>query len=99
MPNEPVRVVARIVARPGSVDIVGAALAGLLEPTRREEGCTLYELMQNAADPTDFTFYEEWASAASLDAHAASPHLARTFAALDGHLAATPDVRRYRFVG
>ena len=91
-------VVARIVAKPGSVDAVRAGLRSLLEPTRQEVGCILYELMQNEADPTDFTFYEEWTNSDALDAHARSAHIETTFRALDGHLAAPPDVRRYSYV-
>ena len=91
-------VVARIVAKPGSVGVVREGLTALLEPTRNEPGCILYELMQNAADPTDFTFYEEWTDEKALDAHGASPHIASTFALLNDHLAAPADVRRYRYV-
>ena len=93
-----VGVVARVVAKPGSVDVVREGLTSLLEPTRAEVGCVLYELMQNEADPTDFTFYEEWTNAAALDAHAASDHIKATFARLDGHLAAPVDVRRYGYI-
>ena len=91
-------VVARIIAKPGSVDVVRQGLEGLMEPTRAEQGCLVYDLMQNREDPTDFTFYEEWTDEAALHAHSQSAHLAATFTALDGHLAAAPDVRRYRFV-
>jgi quinol monooxygenase YgiN len=91
-------VVARIVAKPDSVEVVRAGLRSLLEPTRGEAGCIIYELMQNQEDPTDFTFYEEWTSADALAAHARSEHLDTTFAALDGHLAAAPDVRRYSYI-
>lgn len=98
MPNTVLGVVARIIARPGSVEVVRDGLRSLLEPTRREQGCIVYDLMQNNADPTDFTFYEEWSDDAALDAHAKSAHIASTFAKLDGHLAAPPDVRRYSYI-
>ena len=91
-------VVARIVAKPGSVDTVRQGLEALMEPTRSEPGCIVYDLMQNTEDPTDFTFYEEWTDEAALYAHSQSAHIAATFKDLDGHLAAPPDVRRYRFV-
>jgi quinol monooxygenase YgiN len=97
MAKSAVGVVARIVAKPDSVEIVRKGLLSLLEPTRREPGCILYELMQNSADPTDFTFYEEWTDAASLNAHGAAAHLESTFQKLDGHLAGR-DVRRYSFI-
>jgi quinol monooxygenase YgiN len=54
--------------------------------------------MQNESDPTDFTFYEEWANGAALDAHARSAHIENTFTELDGHLEAPPDVRRYSYI-
>jgi quinol monooxygenase YgiN len=98
MPKSVVGVVARIVAKRDSVDIVRDGLASLLEPTRSEVGCIIYELMQNEADQRDFTFYEEWTDAEALDAHAQSPHIASTFAKLNGHLSGTPDVRRYSYI-
>ncbi|HJR58942.1 MAG TPA: putative quinol monooxygenase [Vicinamibacterales bacterium] len=98
MPKSVLGVVARILARPESAGLVREALRSLLEPTRAEVGCIIYELMQNEADPTDFTFYEEWTDAPALDAHARSPHIAAAFARLDGHLAAPPDVRRYSHI-
>ena len=91
-------VVARIVAKPESVEVVRTGLKSLLEPTRQEVGCILYELMQNEADPTDFTFYEEWTNGDALEAHARSAHIESTFRSLDGHLAAAPDVRRYSYI-
>lgn len=98
MSKSAVGVVARIVARPASVDVVRDGLVSLLEPTRAEPGCILYELMQNVSDPTDFTFYEEWTDEASLNAHGASAHIKATFQKLDGHLAGGRDVRRYSFI-
>jgi len=91
-----VGVVARIVAKPESVEHVKSVLLGAVDPTRLEQGCVVYDLMQNSADPTDFTFYEEWTDEAALDAHGRSAHIAAGLARLDGHLAAPPDVRRYR---
>lgn len=85
---------ARIVAKPASVEHVRNVLLATVEPTRNEHGCIRYDLMQNT-DPTDFTFYEEWTDAAALDA---SAHIAAGFAQLDGQLAGPPDVRRYRFL-
>ena len=93
-----VGVVARIVAKPDSVEHVKAVLLEAIDPTRREHGCIVYDLMQNRADPTDFTFYEEWTDEAALDAHSRSAHIAAGFARLEGHLAAPRDVRRYRYL-
>ena len=98
MPKSVLGVVARILARPGSEEAVREGLTSLLEPTRSEVGCILYELMQNQADAAEFTFYEEWIDGAALDAHAQSAHIASAFAKLSDHLAAPPDVRRYSYI-
>lgn len=70
-----IRIIARFTARPDSIDAMRTLLLGMLEPTRKEAGCVSYELLNNSADPTDFTFVEEWASQAAIDAHMQTPHL------------------------
>jgi quinol monooxygenase YgiN len=94
-----VRVVARIVARPGKMEELRVLLQGLIEPTRREPGCVVYELLQNKTDPTDLTFVEEWSSEAELDAHLQSPHLQHARVRLPDLAATDPDIRRYMVVG
>lgn len=90
-----VHVVARLVARPDTVAELRVLLLSLIEPTRREAGCLRYSLLQNAADPTDFTFIEEWADEAALEAHFTTPHLQAALAQAPELLAASPDIRRY----
>jgi quinol monooxygenase YgiN len=68
-------VIASIKAKPEHADAVLEVLLGYIEPTRAEGGCLVYDLFRNLADPTEFTFVEEWSGPAALDAHARSPHL------------------------
>lgn len=98
MSKTTLRVVARVVALPNKVEEVKSVLMGLIEPTRQENGCIVYELLQNHEDPTDFTFVEEWENQALLDAHLASAHLAQADSQLEGLVAAEPDIRMYRLV-
>ena len=95
MSNMSLRVVARVAAKADSVEQVQAILMGVVEPTRRVPGCLSYQLLQNQADQTDFTFIEEWASAATEQSHFATPHISNALRQLPGLLAAEPDVRRY----
>ena len=99
MSDSGVRVVARVVARPGKEEELRILLRGLVEPTRREAGCVTYELLQNKAEPTDFTFVEEWRSEEELDAHLQSTHLRNARLRLPDLAAADPDIRRYTVVG
>jgi quinol monooxygenase YgiN len=98
MSKTTVRVVARVVALSDKVEDVKSVLIALIEPTRQEDGCIVYELLQNHADPTDFTFIEEWESKALLDTHLASAHIAKAESQLDGLLAAEPDIRVYHLL-
>ena len=93
------RVVARIPAQPDKVDELREVLTGLIAPTRQEAGCILYELLQNNADPTDFTFVEEWESDAALDAHLETDHIRAALARFGDLLSGDPDIRRYSLVG
>jgi quinol monooxygenase YgiN len=98
MRRDTLRVVARIKALPERVDAVRSILLELIEPTRKEEGCLLYELLQNKSDPTDFTFVEEWEDDASLIFHAASEHMKTVGDKLREAIAEPPDIRRYSVV-
>ena len=98
MPPARLQVVAHITARRESVDEVRAVLERLVPPTRAEAGCLRYELFQNQADPTDFTFVEEWAGDDALDAHLRTPHVSAALARAASLLAAAPDIRRYRLI-
>ena len=89
------RVIAHLTAKPDTIEETRDALIALVDPTRAESGCILYELTQNNSDPTDFTFVEEWASDAELDAHLQSEHIRHLQARGDELFASPPDIRRY----
>ena len=99
MSNTNVRVVARVVAQPDKVEELRSVLVGLLAPTRAEEGCIQYDLLQNATDPTDFTFVEEWTSFSALEAHLGSDHLQAAISAFSDLVGAEPDIQHYHQVG
>lgn len=98
MSKTTLRVVARVVALPDKVEQVKSVLLGLMEPTRQEGGCIVYELLHNHADSTDFTFVEEWETRALLDAHLASVHIKEAESQLNGLIAAEPDIRLYQLL-
>lgn len=90
-----VRVVARLIAFPDKVDDLKALLLKVVESTRTETGCIRYELLQNQADPTDFTFVEEWGSDEALNTHLGSEHVGAALARAPELLVEGPDIRRY----
>ena len=98
MSKTTLRVVARVIALPDKVEEVKSVLLGLMEPTRGEKGCIVYELLHNHADPTDFTFVEEWETQVLLNAHLASGHIKEAESQLNGLVAAEPDIRLYQLL-
>jgi quinol monooxygenase YgiN len=70
-----IRVVARLVVQSQHVAAFKEGAMAVIAPTRKEPGCRSYTLLQNNADPTDFTFVEEWDSADALAAHMKTPHI------------------------
>ena len=99
MSHKSTRVIATFKARPGREAELEAVLTALIEPTRAEEGCRLYELWRNRQDGCELTFVEEWTSDDALAAHAASDHIARARARYPELIAEEVRLRRYELVG
>jgi quinol monooxygenase YgiN len=49
----------------------------LVQATRKEEGCIVYELFQDVEDSSVLTMIEEWEDKASLDQHMKTEHFVR----------------------
>ncbi|SDN76454.1 putative quinol monooxygenase [Geodermatophilus sp. DSM 45219] len=68
-------VIAHMRAKPGQEDRLRAALTSLVEPTSQEAGYVNYDLHESVEQAGTFFFYENWETAAHLDAHLQTPHL------------------------
>ncbi len=92
------RVVAHLRAKADKIEETREALTALIAPTCAEDGCVVYELLQNDADPTDFTFVEEWSGDTALNAHLQSEHIRDLQSRADELFAGPPDIRRYTLI-
>jgi quinol monooxygenase YgiN len=90
-----VHVVARFHARSGKEQALKAVLTALVPPTRRELACYQYDLLENPTDPRDFCFVEKWDNDKAVDKHAASEHVMKALADVEGLVETPPDIRRY----
>lgn len=61
---------------PEKIGPAQAAARKMMEETRKEPGCRLYEFSQLIEAPHVFRVYEEWDDRAALDAHGQTPHMA-----------------------
>ena len=99
MPDNTLRIIARIKAKPDKVEETREMLSRLVEPTRREAGCLGYELLQNRDDPTEFTFVEEWRDEAALAEHFGTEHIKAGLQKFPELSAEPLDLRKYSLVG
>ena len=93
-----VRVIARLVAQPESIEALKSTLTDLVTPVRQQPGCLQYELLQDQANLTHFVFLEDWESQAALDAHAASPIMQMAGDKISGLLAAPAEICLYQLL-
>jgi quinol monooxygenase YgiN len=82
-------------AKPGQETELGKRMAALIAPTCAEPGCIAYELFQSTDDPALWMLFEQWRSAADLDAHIDSPHLQAFLRNKDDVLDGAPDSHRW----
>ncbi len=64
-------------ARPGTEKRIEQILAEMVQSTRQEPGCMMYQPHRSLEDPTIFLLYEQYADRAAFDAHMASDYFKR----------------------
>jgi quinol monooxygenase YgiN len=67
-------VTAKWTARAGSEEVVLDALRHMIEPSRAEPGCRLYQPTRDLDDPRVFLIYEIFDDEVAYEAHGASEH-------------------------
>jgi quinol monooxygenase YgiN len=99
MASETVRVIASVTALPDKLEELKSILLGLVEPTRKEDGCLSYHLYQNKTEASDFVFVEEWTSDSAIESHMATPHVQDALSRCRLLFAREPDISRYSIIG
>lgn len=66
-----INVIAEVKAKPGKEEEVRLLFSALVEPSRAEEGCKAYHLLEAKHAPGTLFTYEEWTSETMLDQHLA----------------------------
>lgn len=84
--------------RDGQETLLEAELRALVAPTRREEGCLIYDLFRSAEGPVAFFLHEVWASREDHTRHTRTPHFLRWDARKDA-LLSSRDATFWKQVG
>jgi quinol monooxygenase YgiN len=88
LPKEAVTIVVLLKAREGQEPLLEAELRALLGPTRREDGCIIYDLHRGADAHGSYSFllHEVWATREAHRLHTQTPHFIRWNARKDSLL-------------
>jgi quinol monooxygenase YgiN len=73
-PKKKFTLLVRVTVKDGEAEKFIAAFAEAVEPTRKEDGCSRYELNQIAGEKNAFVIYERWARLEKMAAHLETPH-------------------------
>jgi quinol monooxygenase YgiN len=92
-----ITVVAKLQANPGKEEELKAVLTEMVQNVKTHEGSQVptYSLHVSDEDPTLFLFYEQYANAEALEAHAKTDHMKAMGQKLGGLLAGRPVIERY----
>lgn len=91
----PLYLVAVITPLAGRRDEARAAFAALVERTRQEDGCELYDLVVSPGDPGTWLMLEKWTTREHWDAHMRAEHVVRHNATAGAFLAGPAELRFY----
>lgn len=86
LPKEAVTLIVQLRPRDGQETLLEAELRALVGPTRKEDGCLIYELHRSTDGPSAFLLHEVWASREAHSGHTSTPHFLRWNARKDALL-------------
>lgn len=62
------------IAKAGRENEVAALFSKLTEESRKEPGCSVYQVHKHRTEPRRFFIYEQYKDDAALEAHRVTPH-------------------------
>jgi len=62
------------IAKPDGIDAMKAILSAMVKPSKAEDGCLFYEIVQYAGRPEKFMAVETWRDEEALEGHKTSAH-------------------------
>ncbi len=87
-----------VFSKPQSAEKVRSTLLGILEPTRKEDGCLKYKLFQNMTDHCQFTIIGAWETEDAFEDYLQSDHYRKAESNIKDDLVNTTEVKRYKYI-
>lgn len=91
-------VIAKMKAKPGSEAELEKELKALIPKIEKEEGTLIYKIQRAQKDPTQFVFYEKYASEEAVAAHSSASYFKEFFAKIAPILDGKPEISLYEEV-
>lgn len=91
-------VIARMKAKKGDEAELEKELKALVPQIEKEKGTLIYKIQRAQKDPTEFVFYEKYASEEAVAAHSSAPYFKEFFAKIYPILDGKPDISVYEEV-
>jgi len=88
LPKDALTLIVLLRAREGQETLLEAELRALVSPTRKEDGCLIYDLHRSADARCGFLLHEVWATREAHTQHTKTSHFLRWNARKDALLAA-----------
>ena len=98
MSDQPVVLVVTMEAKPEAADAMRAVLHETAMKSQAEDGCLIYQLLEDRKAPGKFLLMEKWRDSAAFKSHQGSAHLREAFVQLDKLQAAPPAFVPWRAV-
>lgn len=92
-PAKPFAMAVILQAKPGTEAQLEAAFVKAIQATRKEKGCSTYDLNRDLQKPGQYVLYERWQDLPALNAHLHTPHITKLLADLADLFAAPPEIR------
>lgn len=87
-------VFAQITPKPEHFQDARKAILGILERTRKEDGCRMFSLHEDRSNSTDLFLFEIWENEAALESHYAQTYTKEVFAAYENWLAGPVEITK-----
>ncbi len=91
-----INLTAEFVAKPGLEQELHALLTEMIKPTRSEQGCLSYRLLQDSNILGRFVFQEQFADQEAFDYHCQQPYFQNLISQLDAILNQEPVITFYQ---
>jgi quinol monooxygenase YgiN len=98
MSNSVIHCVIDVFVKLQSVEKVRLILTGILETTRKEDGCLKYKLFENIGDPCQYTIIGAWENEDAFEDHIQSDYFRKADTDMKDDVVKPPDVKRYKYI-